>query len=83
MSQKIRGVDYVTIEFFGLNQGFMDSEEECQALLEERGTLKDFDFEVLIHRKGTGFVDVALYPKAGDKEGFINNLKKFGLGDTE
>jgi hypothetical protein len=83
MSQKIRGIDYVTIEFFGLNQGFMDSEEECQALLEERGTLKDFYFEVLRHRKGTGYVDVALYPKNGDKEKFINDLKKWGLGNTE
>jgi hypothetical protein len=79
MSQKIRGIDYVTIEFFGLDQGFMDSEEECQALLEERGTLEDFDFEVLNHRKGTGYIDVALYPKNGDKEKFIEDLKKWGL----
>lgn len=78
MSQ-IRGIDYVTIEFFGLNQGYMDSEQECQALLEENGTLNDFQFEVLNHRKGTGYIDVALYPKDGNKEKFIEDLKKWGL----
>lgn len=81
MSQKIRGIDFVTIEVFGMNQGFMDSKEECQALIEERGNLSDFDFEVLDHRQGTGFIDMALYPKNGDKEKFINDLKKWGLNE--
>ncbi len=76
---QVRGIDYVTIEVFGINQGYMDSEQECKLLLEERGTLKDFEFEVLNHRKGTGYIDVALYPKNGDKEKFIEDLKKWGL----
>jgi len=78
MSQKIRGIDYVTIEVFGMNQGYMDSEEECKALIEEQGVFNDFDFEVLQHRKGTGFIDVALYPKNGDKRKFIKDIKKYG-----
>ena len=81
--EKIRGIDFITIEIFGLNQGFLDDKEMCQALLEERGTLSDFDFEVLEHRKGTGYIDVALYPKDGNKRKFINDLKKWGLGHTE
>lgn len=76
---QVRGIDYVTIEVFGMNQGYMDSEQECKLLIEERGTLKDFEFEVLNHRKGTGYIDVALYPKNGDKEKFIEDLKKWGL----
>lgn len=80
MSQ-IRGIDFVTIEFLGLNQGSMDTKEECQALLEENGTLNDFKFEVLNHRQGTGFIDVALYPKNGDKRKFISDLKKWGLNE--
>lgn len=76
---QVRGIDYVTIEVFGINQGYMDSEQECKLLIEERGTLKDFEFEVLNHRKGTGYIDVALYPKNGDKDKFIEDLKKWGL----
>lgn len=76
---QVRGIDYVTIEVFGMNQGYMDSEQECRLLIEERGTLNDFEFEVLNHRKGTGYIDVALYPKNGDKEKFIEDLKKWGL----
>ncbi len=78
MSQKIRGIDYVTIEIFGINQGYMDSEDECKVLIEEKGVFKDFEFEVLQHRKGTGFIDVALYPKNGDIRKFIKDIKKYG-----
>ncbi len=77
--EKIRGIDFVTIEVFGLNQGYLDTKEDCEALLKERGVFIDFDIEVLQHRSGTGFVDVALYPKDGDKRKFINDLKKWGL----
>jgi hypothetical protein len=82
-TEKIRGIDFVTIEIFGLNQGFLDETYKCQELLEENGILKDFDFEVLQHRKGTGYIDVALYPKNGDKRKFINDVKKWGFGHTE
>ena len=77
--KKIRGIDYVTIELFGLDAGYNDTIEQCQALLEKRGTLSDFDFEVLDHRRSVGYVDVALYPKNGDKRKFIEDLKKWGL----
>lgn len=81
--KKIRGIDYVTIEVFGLNQGYLDGKDRCEALLEENGVLKDFDFEVLKHREGTGYIDVALYPKNGDKRKFIKDVKKWGFGHTD
>lgn len=75
----IRGIDYVTIEVFGLNQSSGADLEECQGLLEESDRFTNFKVEALNHRKGTGYVDVALYPKDGDKRKFIEDIKKFGL----
>jgi hypothetical protein len=75
----IRGVDFVTIEVYGLNQSGMADLEECQGLLEENPMFKNFVVEALNHRRGTGYVDVALYPKDGDKRKFIEDIKKFGL----
>ena len=75
----IRGVDFVTIEVFGLNQSGMADLEECQGLLNENPMFKNFVVEALNHRRGIGYVDVALYPKDGDKRKFIEDIKKFGL----
>jgi hypothetical protein len=75
----IRGIDYVTIEVYGLNQSGMADLEECQGLLDESSRFKNFRAEALNHRRGTGYVDVALYPKDGDKRKFIEDIKKFGL----
>ena len=75
----IRGIDYVTIEVFGLNQSSEAELEECQGLLEESGRFNDFRVEALNHRINTGYIDVALYPKDGDKRKFIEDIKKFGL----
>ena len=75
----IRGVDYVTIEVYGLNQSGMADLEECQGLLDENPMFNNFKVKALHHRKGTGYVDVALYPKDGDKRKFIEDVKKFGL----
>lgn len=75
----IRGIDYVTIEVYGLNQSGMADLEECQGLLDESPRFKNFRVEALNHRMGTGYVDVALYPKDGDKRKFIEDIKKFGL----
>lgn len=75
----IRGIDYVTIEVFGLNQSVGANLEECQGLLDANPMFKDFRVEALNHRIGTGYVDVALYPKDGDKRKFIEDIKKNGL----
>jgi hypothetical protein len=75
----IRGIDYVTIEVFGMNQSAYASLEECQGLLEESGRFDNFRVEALNHRVNTGYIDVALYPKDGDKRKFIEDIKKFGL----
>jgi hypothetical protein len=75
----IRGVDYITIEVFGINQSFMATIEECQELVDENDMFKDFKAEVLNHRKGTGYIDLALYPKDGDIRAFIAEVKKRGL----
>jgi hypothetical protein len=75
----IRGIDYVTIEVFGLNQSGEASLEECQGLLDVNPMFKEFRAEALNHRRGTGYVDVALYPKDGDKRKFIEDIKKYGL----
>ena len=76
-----RGVDYVTVEVRGLNQGAFDSIEKCQALLDERRVFKDFDAKVLNHRMGTGYIDVVLYPKNGDKDKFLKDIKRYGYAD--
>lgn len=76
---KIRGIDFVTIEVYGLNQSGMADLEECQGLLDENPMFSDFRVEAVNHRRGTGYIDVALYPKDGDKRKFIEDIKKFGL----
>jgi hypothetical protein len=81
MNQKImiRGIDFVTIEVYGLSQSGGAGLEECQGLLEESDMFDNFKVEALNHRKETGYIDVALYPKNGDKKKFIEDIKKFGL----
>jgi hypothetical protein len=79
--EMIRGVDFITIEVYGLNQSSAASVEECQELLDDYDILKDFKSKVLEHRKGTGFVDVALFPKDNNKREFIEHLKKLGLNE--
>ena len=75
----IRGIDFVTIEVYGLNQSGGASLEECQGLLEESQTFDNFKVKALNHRANTGYIDVALYPKDGNKKKFIEDIKKFGL----
>lgn len=75
----IRGIDYVTIEVYGLVQSGNASLDECQVALDNNPMFKDFKAEALNHRRGTGYVDVALYPKDGDKRKFIQDIKEMGL----
>ena len=75
----IRGVDFVTIEVYGLSQSGAATLEECQKLLDSNPMFDNFKTEALNHRHHTGYIDVALYPKDGDKRKFIEDVKKFGL----
>lgn len=79
--KKIRGIDYITIEVYGLMQSYSASIEECQKFIEILGTFSDYDFEVLNHRRDTGYIDIALYPKNGDKRKFIKDIKRDGYID--
>jgi len=78
MREKIRGIDYVTIEVYGLMQSYNASIEECQILVDRIAHLKKYDVKVLNHRQDTGYIDVVLYPKDTDKRKFIKNLKEDG-----
>jgi hypothetical protein len=78
-NQMIRGIDFITIEVHGLNQSRMASLEDCQDLLDENPILSNFKTEVLNHTRETGYLDVALYPKNGDKKKFIEDIKKYEL----
>lgn len=78
MREKIRGIDYVTIEVYGLMQGYNASIEECQILVDRIVHLKKYDAKVLNHQQDTGYIDVVLYPKGTDKREFIKNLKEDG-----
>lgn len=80
MSQekKIRGIDYVTIEVYGLMQNYSASIEECQSIIEMLETFDRYNYQVLNHQQDTGYIDVALYPKDEDKRKFIKNLKEDG-----
>jgi hypothetical protein len=78
-NQLIRGLDYVTIEVYGLYPPVDASLEECQRLLDESEMFNNFKTEVLNNRGHTGYLDVALYPKNGDKRKFIEEIKKIGL----
>jgi len=74
----IRGIDYVTIEIYGLMQSYNATIEECQALVDKVSSLKHYEVKVLNHQQDTGYIDVALYPKDGDKRKFIKQLKQDG-----
>jgi adenine C2-methylase RlmN of 23S rRNA A2503 and tRNA A37 len=74
----IRGIDFVTIEIYGLMQSYNATIEECQKLVDKVDSLKHYQVKVLNHRQDTGYIDVALYPKDGDKRKFIKNLKDDG-----
>jgi hypothetical protein len=75
----IRGIDFFTIEVYGLMQSYNATIEECQLLVNKIESLKKYDLEVLNHQQDTGYIDIALYPKNGDKRKFIKNLKDDGL----
>jgi hypothetical protein len=78
MREKIRGIDYVTIEVYGLMQSYNASIEECQLLVNNIEHLKKYKVEALNHQQDTGYIDVVLYPKDTDKRQFIKNLKEDG-----
>jgi hypothetical protein len=75
----IRGIDFFTIEVYGLMQSYNATIEECQLLVNKIESLKKYDLQVLNHQQDTGYIDIALYPKNGDKRKFIKNLKDDGL----
>jgi hypothetical protein len=77
----IRGIDFFTIEIYGLMQSYDATIEECQVLLDEVDSLRHYELKVLEHRKDTGYIDVALYPKNGNKRKFIKDLKEDGYID--
>jgi hypothetical protein len=75
----IRGIDYITIEVLGLAQSSQVGLDECQEMLDNDDKFKNFKVEALNYRRDSGYIDVALYPKDGDKRKFIEDLKKIGL----
>lgn len=77
----IRGIDYFTIEIYGLMQSYDATIEDCQLLVDKVDSLSNYDAKVLNHNKDTGYIDVALYPKNGDKRRFISDLKDDGYTD--
>jgi len=79
--KEIRGIDFVTIEIYGLMQSYDATIEECQVLVDSIQSLKHYDVKVLNHQQDTGYIDVALYPKNGDKRRFIKNIKEDGYID--
>jgi hypothetical protein len=81
MSQKIRGVDFVTIEIYGLMQSYNATVEECQIFIDKVESLKKYNAKVLEHRKDTGYIDVMLTPKNEDKRKFIKDITEDGFID--
>lgn len=79
--KEIRGIDFVTIEIYGLMQSYNATIEECQVLVDKIASLSEYDVKVLNHQQDTGYIDVALYPKNGDKRRFIKNIKEDGYID--
>lgn len=77
----IREIDFVTIEIYGLMQSYDATIDECQTLVDKVESLKHYEAKVLNHRQDTGYIDIALYPKNGDKRKFIKNLKDDGYID--
>jgi hypothetical protein len=77
----IRGVDFVTIEIYGLMQSYNATIEECQVLVDEVKSLQHYEVKVLNHNQDTGYIDVALLPKNGNKRKFIKDLKDDGYID--
>jgi len=74
----IRGIDFVTIEIYGLMQSYNATIEECQALVDEVKSLQHYEVKVLNHNQDTGYIDVALCPKNGNKRKFIKDIKDDG-----
>lgn len=74
----VRGIDFVTIEVYGLMQSYNATIEECQELIDKVQSLKHYEVKVLNHQQDTGYLDVALYPKDGDKRKFIKYIKEDG-----
>lgn len=74
----IRGIDFVTIEIYGLMQSYDATVEECQVLVDKIDSLKHYQVKALNHRQDAGYIDVGLYPKNGDKRRFIKNIKDDG-----
>lgn len=81
MNQKIRGVDFVTVEVYGFLQSYDATIEECQKIIDKSGTFRDYTATVLEHRKDTGYIDVMLTPKNGDKKKFIKDIEEDGFID--
>lgn len=79
--KEIRGIDFVTIEIYGLMQSYNATIEECQVLVDKIASLNEYEVKVLNHQQDTGYIDVALYPKNGDKRRFIKNIKEDGYID--
>ncbi len=77
----IRGIDFVTIEVYGFLQSYDATIEECQRLIEANNNFASYDVKVLNHQKDTGYIDVALYPKNGNKRKFIKDIKEDGYID--
>jgi len=77
----IRGIDFVTIEIYGLMQSYNATIEECQVLVDEVKSLQHYEVKVLNHNQDTGYIDVALRPKNGNKRKFIKDLKEDGYID--
>jgi hypothetical protein len=77
----IRGIDFITLEIYGLMQSYDASIEECQLLVNAVVHLNRYEVKVLRHRQDSGFIDIALYPKNGDKRKFIKLLKEDGFVD--
>jgi len=77
----IRGIDFVTIEIYGLMQSYNATIEECQILVDNIQSLKHYEVKVLNHQQDTGYIDVALYPKDNNKRKFIKDLKDDGYID--
>jgi hypothetical protein len=59
-------------------QSYNATIEECQTLVDKIDSLKHYEVKVLNHQQDTGYIDVALYPKDGDKRKFIKNIKEDG-----
>lgn len=62
-------------------QSYNATIEECQVLADEVKSLEHYEVKVLNHNQDTGYIDVALLPKNGNKRKFIKDLKDDGYID--